>query len=218
MDLIAEFIAQIVFWHWGVLAVALTLAASLVRGRAFLAAAVGAIAAGTALFFDPSLAPAMQLGVWLAASVVALFAIGLWASRRNKGRLADGRAPGVPPRAPKALAAKPAPAARPASKPTARPPAAERLKPVVQAKLGTRPAKPRPDAATLVGRDFTIWTPVAEGGGVLRAGGAEWPVTGPDCPAGSRVRVAEVLARPGGGDPPHRTGGVATDHTSSHSV
>ena len=36
MDLIAEFTAQIVFWHWGVLAVVLTLAASLVCRRVFL--------------------------------------------------------------------------------------------------------------------------------------------------------------------------------------
>ena len=55
MDLIAEFTAQIVFWHWGVLAVVLTLAASLVCKRVFLSTAVVAVAA--ALFADPVLAP-----------------------------------------------------------------------------------------------------------------------------------------------------------------
>ena len=52
MDLITEFTAQIVFWHWSVLAVVLMLAASLVRGRGFLSAAVVA-----ALFAAPGLAP-----------------------------------------------------------------------------------------------------------------------------------------------------------------
>jgi hypothetical protein len=53
MDLITEFIAQIVFWHWGVLV--LTLAASLVCRCVFLSTAVVAVAA--ALFANPVLAP-----------------------------------------------------------------------------------------------------------------------------------------------------------------
>ena len=43
-----------------------------------------------------------------------------------------------------------------------------------------------------VGRVFTLEKPIMDGSGVVRIGDTVWRVTGPDCPAGSRVRVTRV--------------------------
>jgi membrane protein implicated in regulation of membrane protease activity len=44
----------------------------------------------------------------------------------------------------------------------------------------------------LVGRVFTLEKPIMDGSGTVRVDDTVWRVTGPDCPAGSRVKV--VLA------------------------
>ena len=45
-------------------------------------------------------------------------------------------------------------------------------------------------AEGFVGRVFTLEKPIIDGAGVVRIGDTIWQVSGPDCPAGSRVRVA----------------------------
>jgi membrane protein implicated in regulation of membrane protease activity len=43
-----------------------------------------------------------------------------------------------------------------------------------------------------VGRVFTLEKPIVDGSGVVRIDDTVWRVTGPDCPAGSRVRVTQA--------------------------
>ena len=43
-----------------------------------------------------------------------------------------------------------------------------------------------------VGRVFTLDKPIVDGIGTIRIDDTVWRVTGPDCPAGSRVRVARA--------------------------
>jgi membrane protein implicated in regulation of membrane protease activity len=41
----------------------------------------------------------------------------------------------------------------------------------------------------LVGRTFTLDKPIMDGSGTVRVDDTVWRVSGPDCPAGSRVKV-----------------------------
>ena len=43
-----------------------------------------------------------------------------------------------------------------------------------------------------IGRVFTVETPIRNGRGTVRIDDTVWRVGGPDCPAGSRVKVARV--------------------------
>ena len=43
-----------------------------------------------------------------------------------------------------------------------------------------------------VGRIFTLDKPILDGVGTIRIDDTIWRVTGPDCPAGSRVKIARV--------------------------
>jgi len=43
-----------------------------------------------------------------------------------------------------------------------------------------------------IGRVFTLETPITDGRGTVRIDDTGWRVSGPDCPTGSRVRVARV--------------------------
>jgi inner membrane protein len=43
-----------------------------------------------------------------------------------------------------------------------------------------------------IGRVFTVETPITNGRGTVRIDDTVWRVSGPDCPAGSRVKVARV--------------------------
>jgi membrane protein implicated in regulation of membrane protease activity len=43
-----------------------------------------------------------------------------------------------------------------------------------------------------IGRIFTLEKPIVDGSGVVRIGDTVWRVVGPDCPAGSRVRVTQA--------------------------
>jgi membrane protein implicated in regulation of membrane protease activity len=45
-------------------------------------------------------------------------------------------------------------------------------------------------AEGIVGREFTLDKPIVGGAGTLRIDDTVWRVKGPDCPAGSRVKVA----------------------------
>src|SRR5262249_25160426 len=47
-------------------------------------------------------------------------------------------------------------------------------------------------ADALVGRVFTLEKPIVGGNGTVGIGDTVWRVTGPDCPAGSRIKVAGV--------------------------
>ena len=47
-------------------------------------------------------------------------------------------------------------------------------------------------AAGYVGREFTLDKPIVNGIGTIRIDDTVWRVTGPDCPAGSRVKVARA--------------------------
>jgi membrane protein implicated in regulation of membrane protease activity len=44
----------------------------------------------------------------------------------------------------------------------------------------------------LVGRVFTLEKPIVDGTGTVRIDDTIWRVQGPDCPAGSRVRIAQA--------------------------
>ena len=56
---------------------------------------------------------------------------------------------------------------------------------------GGRPTLNRRGHA-LVGRVFTLETPIVEGSGRIRVDDSSWRVTGPDAPAGERVRVVRI--------------------------
>ena len=47
-------------------------------------------------------------------------------------------------------------------------------------------------AQGFVGREFTLEKPIVDGAGTVRIGDTVWRVTGPDCAAGSRVRIARA--------------------------
>jgi membrane protein implicated in regulation of membrane protease activity len=47
-------------------------------------------------------------------------------------------------------------------------------------------------AESYVGRVFTLDKPIVNGTGAVRIDDTIWRVSGPDCPAGSRVRVASA--------------------------
>ena len=47
-------------------------------------------------------------------------------------------------------------------------------------------------AQGFVGRVFTLEKPIVDGAGTVRIGDTIWRVTGPDCAAGSRVKIARA--------------------------
>jgi membrane protein implicated in regulation of membrane protease activity len=47
-------------------------------------------------------------------------------------------------------------------------------------------------AQGFVGRVFTLEKPIVDGAGTVRMGDTIWRVTGPDCAAGSRVKIARA--------------------------
>jgi inner membrane protein len=47
-------------------------------------------------------------------------------------------------------------------------------------------------AEAYVGRVFTLERPIVDGVGAVRIDDTVWRVRGPDCPAGSRVRIARA--------------------------
>ncbi len=49
-------------------------------------------------------------------------------------------------------------------------------------------------ADALVGRIFTLERPIVDGNGTVRVGDTVWRVTGPDTPAGSRIKVTRIDA------------------------
>ena len=49
-------------------------------------------------------------------------------------------------------------------------------------------------ADALVGRVFTLEKPIIDGAGTVRVGDTVWRVTGPDIPAGSRIKVTRADA------------------------
>ena len=49
-------------------------------------------------------------------------------------------------------------------------------------------------AEALVGRVFTLEKPIIDGAGTIRVGDTVWRVTGPDVPAGSRIKVMRADA------------------------
>jgi membrane protein implicated in regulation of membrane protease activity len=47
-------------------------------------------------------------------------------------------------------------------------------------------------ADAFIGRVFTLEKPIVGGNGTIGIGDTVWRITGPDCPSGSRVKVAAV--------------------------
>jgi inner membrane protein len=47
-------------------------------------------------------------------------------------------------------------------------------------------------AQALVGRVFTLEKPIVDGAGTVRIGDSVWRISGPDCAAGSRIRIARA--------------------------
>jgi len=65
-------------------------------------------------------------------------------------------------------------------------------------RLGARASAPTDQpflnrrADAFIGREFTLAKPIVDRSGTIGIGDTVWRVTGPDCPAGTRVRVAGV--------------------------
>ncbi len=63
----------------------------------------------------------------------------------------------------------------------------------VYGSFGAEPGPlPQSRAHGLVGEEFYVEQAIARGFGRIRVGDSSWRVTGPDCPAGARVRVVAV--------------------------
>ena len=54
-------------------------------------------------------------------------------------------------------------------------------------------------ADAFVGREFTLEKPIVAGNGTVRIDDTIWRLSGPDCPAGSRVKVVRADAATAGG-------------------
>ena len=50
----------------------------------------------------------------------------------------------------------------------------------------------RGDLRRIVGREFTLDKPIVNGMGTIHIDDTVWRVNGPDCPAGSRVKIARA--------------------------
>ncbi|MHA1567669.1 MAG: NfeD family protein [Alphaproteobacteria bacterium] len=48
-------------------------------------------------------------------------------------------------------------------------------------------------AQRIVGREYTLQMPIADGSGTLSIQGNTWIITGPDLPAGTRIRVVALV-------------------------
>ena len=65
-------------------------------------------------------------------------------------------------------------------------------------RIGARTASPTDQpflnrrADAFIGRVFTLDKPIVDGVGTIRIDDTVWRVTGPDCPAGSRVKIARA--------------------------
>ncbi len=63
----------------------------------------------------------------------------------------------------------------------------------VYGSFGAEPGPlPQSRAHALVGEEFYVEEAIARGFGRIRVGDSSWRVSGPDCPAGARVRVVAV--------------------------
>ncbi len=122
---------------------------------------------------------------------------------RVTGPTAVSQQPTPPPSAPRPVRPPPrppAPVAQPAAPPPAPPPkpvapaAKPRTPPTPPAAAAAPPppAKPGVNPKDFVGKEYTLWKPVAGGKGTLRIAGNDWVLNGPDVAAGSRVRVVGV--------------------------
>jgi membrane protein implicated in regulation of membrane protease activity len=94
--------------------------------------------------------------------------------------------PTPPPRPPRPAQAAPPPPPAPAAKPAPAPAPAPKAAPAAP------PAKPAVNPQDFVGKEYTLWKPIAAGKGTLRISGVDWSLAGPDVAAGSRVRVVGV--------------------------
>jgi membrane protein implicated in regulation of membrane protease activity len=298
MDTVTEFLDKILFWHWGIVAVALGALEMLFSGGILMGAAIAAALVGAAAFADQRFPGALppefdfdivtQLATFAVLTVV--FGVAMRLGRRRAAAMIaqasekpvapappaapqpvapmpqtvtpmvptppaaapippapaklspqpPGRplvgpppvAPGAPPKplrpataarpiarpagnqpmrvsGPTAVTTPPAPAARPSPPPprptrpaqaAPPPPPAPVAKPApppaakapAAATPPTPPAKPGVNPQDFVGKEYTLWKPVAGGKGTLRISGVDWSLTGPDVTAGSRVRVVGV--------------------------
>jgi inner membrane protein len=65
-------------------------------------------------------------------------------------------------------------------------------------RVGARPRTPTDQpflnrrADAFIGRVFTLEKPIVGGNGTIGIGDTVWRISGPDCPSGSRVKVAAV--------------------------
>jgi membrane protein implicated in regulation of membrane protease activity len=63
----------------------------------------------------------------------------------------------------------------------------------VYGSFGAQPGPlPQSRAHAMIGADFFLDEPIARGFGRIRVGDSSWRVSGPDCPAGAKVRVVAV--------------------------
>ena len=65
---------------------------------------------------------------------------------------------------------------------------------MVSTRIQVRPSGPHLNrrAEGYVGREFTLDKPIVDGVGTIRIDDTVWRVSGPDCPAGSRVKIARA--------------------------
>ena len=284
MDTVTEFLDKILFWHWGIVAVALGALEMLFAGDILMGAAIAALLVGAAALADQqfpgALPPEFNFGVVAqAATFVVLtfvFAVAMRVGRRRAAAMiaqasenpgAPGqpaapmpvaplvptppvaapqppapakmspqpppqplvspppRAPGAPPASlrpatarplarpagnqpmrvsgPTAVAQPPAPPPtprperqpprppQPVAQPAARPAPQPRTPPALPPAPAVQ-AKPAVNPKDFVGKEYTLWKPIAGGQGTLRIAGTDWVLKGSDVAAGSRVRVVGV--------------------------
>lgn len=173
MEFLAELFEQVRFWHW------------------LLLAALGAMA-GRRIFRPDRIKPmkidkAQQAAETKAAAAAPAAASAMPEPAPRKLKEAAAGAPATA----KARKAPAKPKTKPKTKPKSLAPKPRKApaKPEVSAKLGKRKEKPPPQTKDLVGREFTLWSPIAHGEGTMRIAGKVRSVSGPDLPAGSRIRV-----------------------------
>lgn len=165
-----ELLESLEFWHWWVFGGALVVVETLLPSGILYGAALAAFIVGGGFALDVEFGWQLQIEAWIGMTVV----LG-WAGRTIRNR---SLAPKVSP--------SPAPPNPPVPDVMGEPAATEEPK---RQPLDLETPAPAPSAQTLIGGVYTIWAPITGGSGTLKIKGAAYVLSGPDLPAGSRIKV-----------------------------
>ncbi len=186
-----ELLESLQFWHWWVFAGALVVVETLLPSGILYGAAVAAFIVGGGLAADVGLTWQIQAAAWGGLTVV----LG-WAGRaiRNRSLAPKQHAPDVPvdgrPSHPKPSAAEPQTekVAEPQSEKVAEPQTQKEPDPIGEPAAPEQPMELK-TPVDLVGGVYTIWAPISDGIGTIKIKGAAYNLTGPELPAGSRIKI-----------------------------